>query len=198
MAISSINSGISQYQTTATNQTKDTSFSQQDIQLATNKTILAAQSSVSLQSANEPLSLVYQTAINEIDKRLAPELGENITARNNEAGIDFTPEATAERIVAGSTAFFNAYKEQNPDLSEEEAATQFLSVIQGGIDQGFSEARDILDSLKVLEGQIADDIDQTYEFVQQGLSSFAEKYGVEFTLPKEEPIDEVVTEEEQV
>ncbi len=42
----------------------------------------------------------------------------------------------------------------------------------GGIDQGFSEARDVLGGLKVLEGEIADNIDKTYEIIQKGLEDF--------------------------
>ena len=49
-------------------------------------------------------------------------------------------------------------------------------VIGGGIDQWFKEARDILGGLKVLEGDIAGNIDKTYDLVQQGLQSFVENY----------------------
>ncbi|WP_292746763.1 DUF5610 domain-containing protein, partial [Methylophaga sp. UBA3191] len=42
--------------------------------------------------------------------------------------------------------------------------------------QGFKEARDILGGLKVLEGDIAGNIDKTYDLVQQGLQSFVENY----------------------
>jgi hypothetical protein len=83
-------------------------------------------------------------------------------------------EATAKRIVSGATAFFNAYKQQNNDLSESEALTQFMGVIRNGIDIGFGQARDILNSLSVLEDEIASDIDVTYETVQTGLKDFSE------------------------
>jgi len=58
----------------------------------------------------------------------------------------------------------------------EEALKSFVEVIGGGIDQGFKEARDILGGLKVLEGDIAGNIDKTYDLVQQGLQSFVENY----------------------
>ena len=49
-------------------------------------------------------------------------------------------------------------------------------MIGGGIDQGFKEARDILNSLGVLEGEIADNIDKTYELVQTGLQDFRDSF----------------------
>ena len=51
---------------------------------------------------------------------------------------------------------------------------QFVDVISGGIDQGFAEAREILDGLKVLNGDIASNIDATYELVQDKLAAFVE------------------------
>ncbi|MBT5370276.1 MAG: DUF5610 domain-containing protein, partial [Gammaproteobacteria bacterium] len=49
-------------------------------------------------------------------------------------------------------------------------------IIGGGIDQGFAEAREILDGLSVLEGDIATNIDATYDLVQEGLQAFIESY----------------------
>ena len=48
--------------------------------------------------------------------------------------------------------------------------------IGGGIDQGFAEARGILDGLGVLEGELKDNIDLTYDLVQQGLQAFREGF----------------------
>ncbi|MBT3719368.1 MAG: DUF5610 domain-containing protein, partial [Gammaproteobacteria bacterium] len=49
-------------------------------------------------------------------------------------------------------------------------------IIGGGIDQGFAEAREILDGLSVLEGDIATNIDATYDLVQEGLQAFIDSY----------------------
>lgn len=48
-----------------------------------------------------------------------------------------------------------------------------MDTIKGGIEKGFKEARDILKGLKVLGGDIASNIDKTYELVQKGLDAFA-------------------------
>jgi len=50
-------------------------------------------------------------------------------------------------------------------------------VISGGIDKGFKDARDILEGLNVLkEGNIAGNIDATYDLVQKGLQAFVDNY----------------------
>lgn len=134
------------------------------------------QSSLSISSANEPLALVLKSAITGINERLAPEFGEN--AIQNAASQDNSPEGTSGRIVSLSTAFFQAFKEKNPELSDDAAAQKFLDTIKPGIERGFKEARDILDSLKVLNGDVASNIDKTYDLVQQGLNQFALDHGV--------------------
>ena len=137
--------------------------------------ILNASASVTSQAADQPQHLLFKTAINEINKILEPYLGADSAQQAYDSGLDVTPEATADRIVQGSTAFFNAFKEQHSELNDADVLNEFLSVIGGGIDQGFEEARDILDSLKVLEGKIAEDIDSTYSLVQDGLTKFKDQ-----------------------
>jgi uncharacterized protein (DUF2384 family) len=137
-----------------------------------NAAILQANQQVSLNSGNEPLALLYSAAIDAINLELAPELGENALQRGVEQGLDISPEATAERIVSLSTAMFARFQEHHNELSFEQQVERFVEVIGSGIDRGFAEAREILDGLKVLEGGIAELIDQTYLEVQQQLQEF--------------------------
>jgi len=118
------------------------------------------------------MALLFKSAIEGINE----VLGENTIQNAYDSGLDVSPEATADRIVNLSTAFYPQYKEQHPELSEEDAATQFTDLISGGIEKGFAEARDILSSLNVLEGDIASNIDKTYDLVQEGLKTFLETY----------------------
>ena len=53
----------------------------------------------------------------------------------------------------------------------------------GAIQKGFDEARDILESLHVLEGGVADGIDQTYQLIQQGLADFREQMSSQSVEP---------------
>jgi len=124
--------------------------------------------------ANNSLTLVLKTAIEGINTELEPTLGPGAIQAAVDSGLDVSPEATAERIVSLSTAFLPAYLDANPELDSETAVNQFIDVISGGIDQGFAEAREILDGLQVLEGDIASNIDATYELVQDKLAAFVE------------------------
>jgi hypothetical protein len=59
------------------------------------------------------------------------------------------------------------------DTSKRDAnIDKFMSLIQKGVDQGFDEARGILSSLKVLNGDIASNIDKTYEILKKGIADF--------------------------
>lgn len=124
--------------------------------------------------ANQSLTLVLKTAIEGINAELEPTLGPGAIQAAVDSAIDVSPEATAERIVSLSTAFLPAYLDANPELDFETAVNQFVDVISGGIDQGFAEAREILDGLQVLDGDIASNIDATYELVQDKLANFVE------------------------
>ncbi|MCL6484445.1 MAG: DUF5610 domain-containing protein, partial [Janthinobacterium lividum] len=71
-----------------------------------------------------------------------------------------------------STGFFDAYKKQNPGLDDATALSKFMDTISGGMEKGFKEARDILSGLNVLNGDLASNIDKTYELVQKGYADF--------------------------
>ncbi|MBE0438709.1 MAG: DUF5610 domain-containing protein [Gammaproteobacteria bacterium] len=141
-----------------------------------NAAILQSNANVSLSTGNESLALLYKTAIEGINQALQDTMGDNAIQATYDAGIDVSPEATADRIVSQSTAFFSAYSKQHPELNLDDALVKFTDLIKGGIDKGFSEARAILDGLQVLEGDIASNIDKTYELVQTGLVAFIEHY----------------------
>ncbi len=145
-------------------------------QAAFNRSILEAQQLVSLNAGNEPMALLLRSAIDAINEELAPTLGENAIERSQEQGLDVSPEATAERIVSLTTAMFSRYQDSHPDDALAGQVDDFLGLIGGGIDQGFAEAREILDGLGVLEGDIAANIDRTYALVQEGLESFRQQF----------------------
>jgi len=155
-------------------------------ELRLNAKLLESALEVTVNAGNNPQALVLKTAIEGINEALQETLGDNAIQNTYDSGLDVSPEATADRIVSLSTAFFGAYQEANPDLDQEQALTAFIDVIRGGIEQGFSEARDVLDSLSVLEGDIATNIDSTYDLVLEGLSAFV----ANFNQAEPEPVTE--------
>jgi len=135
------------------------------------------ESAININAASgSPQALVLKTALEGINDALQATMGGNAIQNTYDSGLDVSPEATAERIVSLSTAFFSSYQEQHPELSQEEAVTNFTALISGGIDTGFSEAREILGGLNVLEGDIATNIDLTYDLVQEKLNAFLENF----------------------
>lgn len=135
-----------------------------------NSSILQASLTVSIGAQNEPLALLLKSAITGINEALKGQYGDD--AIQNAVAQDNTPQGTADRIVSLSTGFFEAYKQQHPDEDEAVALDKFMSTIRGGMEKGFQEARDILQGLKVLQGDVAGNIDQTYELVQKGYAAF--------------------------
>ncbi len=150
-----------------------------------NQTILDNQLSLSLQSDNKAMNLLYRAISDAVEKRMAgqaPQDQENNAEATTETGLnktysneDTSPQATADRIVSFATNFYQAFREQNPELNDEDGLEQFMQEIGKGIDQGFADARDILTGLKKLEGKVADDIDETYSLIQKGLQDFRER-----------------------
>ncbi len=141
-----------------------------------NAAIIESSLTYSNSVADEPLSLILKTALQGINEALA-ESGITTSVEDAyESGMDFSPEASADRIVTFSTQFFDAYKEGYPEMDEEQALTTFVDIISGGIEQGFAEAKDILEGLKVLDGEIATNIEKTYDLVRDGLQAFVDSF----------------------
>ncbi|SDJ77693.1 hypothetical protein SAMN04488540_11367 [Ferrimonas sediminum] len=138
----------------------------------TNAHLLTAMEEVSLSAGQDSLALLYRAAVEAIDEHLAPTLGENSTQKGLEQGIDYSPEATADRIVGFATQFFETYQGQNSTLSFDEQLDGFMSVIGGAVDKGIDEARGILDGLQVLDGDIKNNVDLTQNLVHEGLQTF--------------------------
>lgn len=136
------------------------------------KTMAGSRQAALLSSGSKPLALVYKTALESLNDILAPELGPNAIQQAYDSGLDVSPEATAKRIISQSTGFFQAYQKQHPDKDLETAAQDFVELIGSGIERGFAEAREILSGLDVLQGEVAANIDRTYDLVQEGLKGF--------------------------
>lgn len=142
----------------------------------TNATLMTAMEEVSLSAGQESLALLYRAAVEAIDEHLAPYLGENSTQKGLDQGIDYSPEATADRIVSFGTQFFGMYQQQNSNLSFDEQLDGFMTVIGDAIEQGIGEAKDILEGLQVFNGDIKTNANKTHELVLEGLQEFRDSF----------------------
>jgi hypothetical protein len=156
-----------------------TAESSKNVRSQFNAAIVQASLDVSISSKNEPLALLFRSAIDSLNEMLKPDLGAN--AIQNAASQDNTPEGTASRIVSLSTNFFDSYKLQHPD---EDAATQlqnFMDTIRTGFEKGYQEATNILRGLQVFDGDIAASIEKTHELVLQGYADFEKVQSAQIT-----------------
>ena len=82
-----------------------------------NPQILQASMDVSIKAGDDSMALLYRTAIDRINELLAPEFGPD--ALQAAMQQDNSAEATAGRILAAATGFFDAYAGRYPDKDAE-------------------------------------------------------------------------------
>lgn len=79
---------------------------------------------------------------------------------------DYTPENVADRVLGFVNQAMGKLENTQPNYDK----AAFLSAVSKGIDEGFADAREFLQGLGALEGQIEEDIDTTYSLIQDGLA----------------------------
>ncbi|VXC23991.1 conserved hypothetical protein [Pseudomonas sp. 8BK] len=138
-----------------------------------------------LSSASRPTSATAQPVVRNVAdaqatlaNRLAERLGLEPGALAGKAN-DYTPEKVAGRILG--------FIEQR--LQSEQAAGADPNKLKGlleqarsGVEKGFAEARKILDSMGVLQGKVASDIDDTYQKIQDGFSDLDKRFNPDAAL----------------
>jgi len=67
------------------------------------------------------------------------------------ATLDWSPDATAQRIFGFASGLLGVFRDQNPELSEAELIDKFESTVRGGVDDGYGQAIEILQGLSVGE-----------------------------------------------
>jgi len=85
------------------------------------------------------------------------------------SGDPFGPEATAQRIADFALSFFPLFAGDHPEMSFEEQVDAYQELVEGAIDQGFSEAMQILGALP---DEISEEIERTRSLVADRLGSF--------------------------
>jgi hypothetical protein len=89
-----------------------------------------------------------------------------------DAVLDTSPEATANRIADFALNFFSKYAENHGLANDEAGRQQYADFIGKAIAQGISEARGILDSLQALNGEVSGNIDTTSDIIESRLQDF--------------------------
>lgn len=89
-----------------------------------------------------------------------------VTGLNAEA---YRPLQVAERIMASVQRAFGEYRQTAEDMDSE----RFFSGIRDGLEQGFEEAKSILQGLGVYQHQVADDLEHTRDLTFNALEDFS-------------------------
>lgn len=109
------------------------------------------------------------TLANRLAERLGMEPG-SLDGKSE----DFTPDKVAERILGFIEQRLQSESAAGADPAKLES---LLSQARQGVENGFAEARKILDGMGVLKGKVADDIDATYDKLQKGFQGLEQSYG---------------------
>ena len=91
------------------------------------------------------------------------------------SGLDFSPEATANRIVSFAVGFFGAFQANHQEDAPPDQIDGFAEMIKGAVQQGFAEARDIMKGIGELSSSASNDIDSTFNLVMSGIDGFAQE-----------------------
>ena len=92
-----------------------------------------------------------------------------------QSGTNFSPQATAQRIVNFSTSFFGSFKQNHADEAGQSQAPGFAVIFKRAIEEGFASAQDILVGLGEIAPDIQAGINETFELTMQGINSFVEQ-----------------------
>jgi uncharacterized protein YukE len=109
---------------------------------------------------------------NTLANRLAERLGLQAGALSGKQE-DFTPDKVAERVLGSIEQRLRSEAAAGADPARLES---LLSQAREGVEKGFAEAREILDGMGALQGQVAEDIDATYAKIQEGLDALQQQY----------------------
>lgn len=115
--------------------------------------------------ANEAQRQLNQRVIDSLNNVLAED---GLSVPSVEQYNDYTPDKVAGRILS----FVEAGIAQ---AEGDEAKQERLEQARAGIEQGLTEAREILDGLGVLQGEIKENVDRTANLLKDGLDRIGER-----------------------
>jgi len=125
---------------------------------------------VSYKELYKSLSITAREIMDKLNAMLAEDLPDGIQSLKP---ADVTPEATANNIVTGATAFFDVFAKQNPDMQGEELLNKFMDTIRGGIKTGYNDAVSILEGLGAFEFDgVKGGIEETMQLVDEKLAAY--------------------------
>lgn len=112
----------------------------------------------------------------EIGKQVQDVLGRNGISITDAAGLDWSAEATSDRIVVGTTSLLATFARKHPDLQGQELLDAFERTIRRGIDTGYGHALSILEAVSTFSPEVKDLGQRTIAMTHEKLTKwFAEQ-----------------------
>lgn len=131
------------------------------------------------------LSLSASEIIEKLNGMLKAKLPNGIQSLQPQ---DVTPEATAERIVNGVTAFFSAFAKQHPELEGADLLSEFMEQVRCGVAQGYDEAFSILEGLGAFQYDgVQSGIEKTKRLIEEKLAAYENFKRQEMGLTSPDP-----------
>ena len=116
------------------------------------------------------LSITGKKIIDKLNELLKEKVPNGIQSLKPD---EVTPEATADRIVKGTTALFERYAKSNPELSGEELLSRFMKSVRSGVQSGYDDAYETLKGLGAFEFEgVQQGVEQTKMLIESKLKEF--------------------------
>jgi len=138
-------------------------------------------SSMDFSVKNDPTALILQSAMEKINAQFAPYIGDGALQKAIDSGQDMSPKGVADSILSFATQLIGrAEAAQVGQPSEQQRSReQLFQNVQTGVETGFKQASNILESMKALNGKTKETVNSTYDYVQQGLVDLATLLGLQ-------------------
>lgn len=115
-------------------------------------------------AAGAPMAKLQETLMNRLVERIPGVSVADLEKRNP---ADFSPQAIADRI--GQFVGKGLENARAQGRSDKEVQSLYDSALKG-MEQGLADAKDVLDGLGLLNGKIADDVDETGKLTREALA----------------------------
>lgn len=129
---------------------------------------------VALSKVAESLKIGQEALQTKLGEKLTEAFDKLGVDLNAAVGVDYSPGAVSDRITDFAGTMFKMYRNGRNDLSDEEAVDRFESLFTGGVSQGYSEAMDLLEGMKMPE-EVLDVSRETKDLIDSKLDDLFSK-----------------------
>ncbi len=151
------------------------------------KSLLVDAVNVNIQVDKGFANRVLSDSLNDKLNSMFKEAGMDTTVESLlQSGTDFSPQATANRIVEFATGFYGQYQSNNTDVDEKEQLEGFSTMIKGAIEEGFAGAQEMLAGLGEIDSDVQAGIDETFDLTMKGMDDFVAQRAAQLATAADE------------